>query len=582
MDTIKINSSHIGSLSQSDIDKIKKADDGDTIKFGRVFGKEYTVVNDGESISLKQKESKSFFNNFFGSVDSGKNSDLKLNAMNQQLKQNDLKQDLKVLTVTYNQANQSMPQDTKNYFQNLINNGDYDVVLFAEQESKLLANDLELDGMNMISQNKMKVMTKGLKEGISYTSMTVFAKDDVNIKVNKESEYRHGWNDSDMDFFFGLTGNKGGVKTSLEINGQEVLAVSAHLDSNDEAKRELEGDKLLSRVKPNEEVVFTGDLNEREKLLENGTMYDPVSTNDTHLAKHGLHFQPLDTHTYLQEDKDGNIKQKKGRERPDFGELDNTGVTNKTGNIQNLQTQVIDDGFENVSDHKPVMSTFDVKAPLYKPQTSELDVKSMKYVNVEQTLSRTTFAISRGVEGFQNGAKMLSPQTVFTDDLTLSDILDTNRQRLALEGLNEFALEVVKDNFADYVMVRDAIFSHVQDSTTSAQSQVASLPKNERERLVSEMKMLTQYVIDVCMQEFFATHTVNNNVELDDSSSISSDSVDFDQSEQLDNELNVLGNKQRSDSLDTVESFQQQLMDEIQERNMDEFKKQMRINPDLV
>ncbi len=78
-----------------------------------------------------------------------------------------------------------MPEDTKNYFQNLIQKGDYDVVLFAEQESKLLANDLELDGMNLLSQNKMKVMTKGLGEGVSYTSMSVFAKDGVDINVKK-------------------------------------------------------------------------------------------------------------------------------------------------------------------------------------------------------------------------------------------------------------------------------------------------------------------------------------------------------------------------------------------------------------
>lgn len=74
--------------------------------------------------------------------------------MNQQLHKKENNGNVKVLTLTYNQANQKMPAETKNYFQNLIQKGDYDVVLFAEQESKLLANDLELDGMNLLSQNK--------------------------------------------------------------------------------------------------------------------------------------------------------------------------------------------------------------------------------------------------------------------------------------------------------------------------------------------------------------------------------------------------------------------------------------------
>ncbi|TOO86101.1 hypothetical protein CGH27_27355, partial [Vibrio parahaemolyticus] len=76
---------------------------------------------------------------FFSKTDSSKNSDLKLNLMNQQLHKKENNGNVKVLTLTYNQANQKMPAETKNYFQNLIQKGDYDVVLFAEQESKLLA-----------------------------------------------------------------------------------------------------------------------------------------------------------------------------------------------------------------------------------------------------------------------------------------------------------------------------------------------------------------------------------------------------------------------------------------------------------
>ncbi|HBC3893594.1 TPA: VPA0450 family T3SS effector inositol phosphatase, partial [Vibrio parahaemolyticus] len=339
MSTIQINSQHRGNLDLADIQNIKtNAKEGDTVKFGSVFGKEYSVTksNDGE-ISLKQKENRSFFNRFFSKTDSSKNSDLKLNLMNQQLHKKENNGNVKVLTLTYNQANQKMPAETKNYFQNLIQKGDYDVVLFAEQESKLLANDLELDGMNLLSQNKMKVMTKGLGEGISYTSMSVFAKDGVDINVKKESEYRHGIGGRNMEFFMGITGNKGGVKTALEINGQPLNVISAHLDSNKEVKREFEGNKLMEGINPNEEVLITGDLNEREKRVAEGSdaLYDPIAHDDTHLAKHGFKFKTLDSHTYMQLDKHtGNIKQKEGRDRPDFGELDNTGLTNKTGNLQ--------------------------------------------------------------------------------------------------------------------------------------------------------------------------------------------------------------------------------------------------------
>ncbi|MDW3104583.1 VPA0450 family T3SS effector inositol phosphatase, partial [Vibrio sp. 1874] len=139
MSTIQINSQHRGNLDLADIQNIKtNAKEGDTVKFGSVFGKEYSVTksNDGE-ISLKKKENRSFFNRFFSKTDSSKNSDLKLNLMNQQLHKKENNGNVKVLTLTYNQANQKMPAETKNYFQNLIQKGDYDVVLFAEQESKL-------------------------------------------------------------------------------------------------------------------------------------------------------------------------------------------------------------------------------------------------------------------------------------------------------------------------------------------------------------------------------------------------------------------------------------------------------------
>ncbi len=362
MSIIHINSQHRGNLDLTDIDNIKhQAKDGDTVKFGTIFGKTYHVIKStsGE-ISLTQKQSKHALINFLKRADVAK-SDIKLNRMNHQLQNKSNASNTRLLTITYNQANKATPEQAKSYFQNLVKAGDYDVVLFAEQESKLLAKTLQLDGMSLLSENKMKVMTKGLDEGISYTSLSVFAKDGIDVEISRESKYRHGWSGKNMKFLFGLTGNKGGVKTSLKINGQPLTAISAHLDSNKQAKRALEGDKLMAGIKPNEEVLITGDLNEREILLDDGTLFDPVSLGHTHLAKHGFDFKQLNSHTYMQLDETGKIKHKPGRDRPDFGELDNTGLTNKTGKLQDLQTRVIDEGFDNISDHKPVASTFVIK-----------------------------------------------------------------------------------------------------------------------------------------------------------------------------------------------------------------------------
>ena len=45
MSTIKINSQHRGNLDLADIQNIKtNAKEGDTVKFGSVFGKEYSVT----------------------------------------------------------------------------------------------------------------------------------------------------------------------------------------------------------------------------------------------------------------------------------------------------------------------------------------------------------------------------------------------------------------------------------------------------------------------------------------------------------------------------------------------------------
>ncbi|MEZ8680228.1 VPA0450 family T3SS effector inositol phosphatase [Vibrio splendidus] len=444
MSTIQINSQHRGNLDLADIQNIKSnAKEGDTVKFGSVFGKEYSVTKNSDGdVTLKQKENRSFFNRFFSKADSSKNGDLKLNQMNQQLHKKEGSGNVKVLTLTYNQANQKMPEDTKNYFQNLIQKGDYDVVLFAEQESKLLANDLELDGMNLLSQNKMKVMTKGLGEGVSYTSMSVFAKDGVDINVKKESEYRHGIGGRNMEFFMGITGNKGGVKTALEINGQALNVISAHLDSNKEVKREFEGNKLMEGSKPHEEVLITGDLNEREKRTAQGSdvMYDPVAHDDTHLAKHGFKFNPLNSHTYMQLDKHtGNIKQKEGRDRPDFGELDNTGLTNKTGNLQNHETSVITEGFDNVSDHKPVQSTFEVRG------------SSQKLIENAQTHT---------AEDFKNEAAYLNPGTD-PAKATFDDVTSANQARLGLESLSSDEQAFVKENFTSFIIGKDAIFSQL-------------------------------------------------------------------------------------------------------------------------
>ncbi|WP_445374753.1 VPA0450 family T3SS effector inositol phosphatase [Photorhabdus tasmaniensis] len=467
MSTIQINSQHRGSLDLADIQNIKtNAKEGDTVKFGSVFGKEYSVTknSDGE-VSLKQKENRSFFNRFFSNTDSSKNSDLKLNLMNQQLHKKENSGNVKVLTLTYNQANQKMPEETKNYFQNLIQKGDYDVVLFAEQESKLLANDLELDGMNLLSQNKMKVMTKGLGEGVSYTSMSVFAKDGVDINVKKESEYRHG-----------IIGNKGGVKTALEINGQALNVISAHLDSNKEVKREFEGNKLMEGIKPNEEVLITGDLNEREKRVAEGSdvLYDPIAHDDTHLAKHGFKFKPLDSHTYMQLDKHtGNIKQKEGRDRPDFGELDNTGLTNKTGNLQNHETSVITDGFVNVSDHKPVQSTFEVRS-------------------FSQKLIES--AMTQNAGDFKNDAAYLKPGTD-PANATFDDVTSANQARLGLESLSPNEQEFVKENFSSFIIGKDALFSQLTSGFMEEMGQLhaSDLAKNPSQLQTQQIALSEKY-----------------------------------------------------------------------------------------
>ncbi len=57
MSTIQINSQHRGNLDLADIQNIKtNAKEGDTVKFGSVFGKEYSVTKNSDGdVTLKQK-----------------------------------------------------------------------------------------------------------------------------------------------------------------------------------------------------------------------------------------------------------------------------------------------------------------------------------------------------------------------------------------------------------------------------------------------------------------------------------------------------------------------------------------------
>ncbi|HGY1045165.1 TPA: endonuclease, partial [Aeromonas salmonicida subsp. salmonicida] len=49
MSTIQINSQHRGNLDLSDIQNIKtNAKEGDVVKFGSVFGKEYSVTKNSD------------------------------------------------------------------------------------------------------------------------------------------------------------------------------------------------------------------------------------------------------------------------------------------------------------------------------------------------------------------------------------------------------------------------------------------------------------------------------------------------------------------------------------------------------
>ncbi len=169
-------------------------------------------------------------------------------------------------------------------------------------------------------------------------------------------------------------------------------------------------------------------------------MYDPVAHDDTHLAKHGFKFKPLNSHTYMQLDKHtGNIKQKEGRDRPDFGELDNTGLTNKTGNLQNHETSVITEGFENISDHKPVQSTFEVRG------------FSQKLIENAQTHTAADF---------KNEAAYLKPGTD-PAKATFDDVTSANQARLGLENLSSDEQAFVKENFASFIIGKDAIFSQL-------------------------------------------------------------------------------------------------------------------------
>ncbi|GAJ49437.1 hypothetical protein ASA01S_049_00020 [Aeromonas salmonicida subsp. masoucida NBRC 13784] len=62
MSTIQINSQHRGNLDLSDIQNIKtNAKEGDVVKFGSVFGKEYSVTKNSDGdVTLKQKKTTAF------------------------------------------------------------------------------------------------------------------------------------------------------------------------------------------------------------------------------------------------------------------------------------------------------------------------------------------------------------------------------------------------------------------------------------------------------------------------------------------------------------------------------------------
>lgn len=114
MPNIRIDSSHKGNLSLDDIKNIKSAQQGDTVKFGRLFGKEYTVNrDDNDQISLNQKATSSWIKGWWTNKDGGKNSDLAMNRMNQQLHAKPKFNDVKVGVFTWNQANQEMQGDVK-------------------------------------------------------------------------------------------------------------------------------------------------------------------------------------------------------------------------------------------------------------------------------------------------------------------------------------------------------------------------------------------------------------------------------------------------------------------------------------
>ena len=501
MSNIQINSSHKGNLSLDDIQNIKSnAEQGDTVKFGCKWGlgKEYTVNRDNNGqISLNQKENRSFFNGFWTNKDGGRNSDLAMNRMNQQLHAKVSYDNVKVGVFTWNQANQQMQGDVKDFFQNLINTSDYDVVLFAEQESKGLAKQLDIQGMNLLSHNGMKVMTKGIKEGISQTSLTVFAKEGLDINVHNESSYRHGM-------------NKGGVKTSLEINGENLTAISAHLDSNKASKRAHETNKLMQGITPDTEVAFTGDLNERNKTRLNPAnqtpeFYDPITENETHLSEHNLNFQALDKPTYAQLDGEGQIKHKKGRARADVGQLDNTGITNNNNLLQNHQSNVIDIGFNNISDHKPVQSIFEIRG------LKELEGKiadGMELSAKEQGVAADVFdivanAMERPFAAFENKAGFLNAN--FNRDVngniqansnireaTLNDVTPANLNRLSLHLFDDTQQNTLTGNFfSEYINVKDAVFQKLFEEY---QGEFAQLNQPDSGASMNDFQALTEYI----------------------------------------------------------------------------------------
>ena len=345
MTTINLSNSSHANLSIKDIKKIKDADDRDIIKFRTNIldiTKTYTVSkSDNGNVLLKYQS------RFYPSMKRDKIQ----RDMNLQLSVP--KPITKVTVLTLNAANKTLNECYVEKLTTQLKYKDTDVVIIAEQESKhsKLKNEnlaeriaKRLD-MAVIDKNEFRVMTKINPRhllNISRTGLTMLAKPDVDIKVTAHGKFQEGGT---------IFKNKGGVSTTVEIDGMTLRAVGVHLDSNSEMKRSEEIKALLNDTKKGTELLVAGDHNYRYK---NGV--DPLSSNQTIYKEYGIHFNHLgDNVTYKKLDEDGCVKRRKSREESDIGQLDNVGISNNSGRISKMNSHVLT--HIDASDHKPVIST---------------------------------------------------------------------------------------------------------------------------------------------------------------------------------------------------------------------------------